>query len=245
MADWCFQLRIKKIIFRLMSTDIHKNVSRTHVHGCQIHHFTDMIRASLRRHVFAGKEKIIFNHINTIMLLYICTEVLSVDHSFCLSPGHRSHTAARHPSLKGVIKVRLAAACSGSLFWPFRLFSWAATATTWSQVGTTAWWRCGRPATSNGSTSTRAATPASEPWTSHTTRGPSRHLCGCRNALSFSLYIIAFPVLSLMLITIATVEAWWVSPNAEMDHLQLIIYGYIQGLNVVFWRGDTAIISYL
>lgn len=47
-------------------------------------------------------------------------------------------------------------------------------ATTWSQVGITVWWRCGRPVTSNSSTSTLVVTLASEPWTYHTIKGKSR-----------------------------------------------------------------------
>lgn len=52
-----------------------------------------------------------------------------------------------------------------------RLYCWAATATTWSQAAITAWCRCGKLVTSSNSTSTRAATPASEPWTCHMIRG--------------------------------------------------------------------------
>lgn len=52
-----------------------------------------------------------------------------------------------------------------------RLSYSAATATTWSQAAITAWCRCGRLVTSSNSTSTRAATPASEPWTCHMIRG--------------------------------------------------------------------------
>lgn len=52
-----------------------------------------------------------------------------------------------------------------------RLSCSAATATTWSQAAITAWCRCGRLVTSSNSTSTRAATPASAPWTCHMIRG--------------------------------------------------------------------------
>lgn len=61
---------------------------------------------------------------------------------------------------------------------PCRLFSWAVMATTWSQVEIMVWWRCGRPVTSNSSTSTLVVMLASEQWTYHTIKGQSRQLCG-------------------------------------------------------------------
>lgn len=60
-----------------------------------------------------------------------------------------------------------------ALFSTFRPLSWAVMATTWSQVVITVWWRCGRPVTSNSSTSTLAVMQASGPWTCHMTKGQS------------------------------------------------------------------------
>lgn len=48
---------------------------------------------------------------------------------------------------------------------------WVATDRTWWREVITGLWRCGRRATSNSFTSTQAVTQASEPWTSHMTRG--------------------------------------------------------------------------
>lgn len=60
---------------------------------------------------------------------------------------------------------------SVSLFSLSRLSCWVVMDRTWWQEVITGSWRCGRPVTSNSFTSTQAVMQASEPWTSHMTRG--------------------------------------------------------------------------
>lgn len=75
-------------------------------------------------------------------------------------------THARPPACLLFYMLKLSSLLSRPLWW-------AAMATTWSRVEITAWWRCGRPVTSNSSMSTLAVMQASGPWTSHTTKGQS------------------------------------------------------------------------
>lgn len=105
---------------------------------------------------------------NLHVVLYQEVIRISVSHSFIFS---------RNASLLSPSNGVLCMPCARSrvtcpaVISRLRLFCSAATATTWSQAAITVWCRCGRLVTSSNSTSTRAATPASEPWTCHMIRG--------------------------------------------------------------------------
>lgn len=109
--------------------------------------------------------------LHDILIMYLsyhkCFVHITISHS----------AAARQLYLQGIIKVNLEVTCWTPLY-PCRLFSWAVMATTWSQVGTTVWWRYGRPVILNSSTSTLGVMLASEPWIYHMIKGKSRKLNG-------------------------------------------------------------------